>query len=54
MAQHDTAGCDPQVIPYADITDRWVVTCPCGHSTEWATEAEAHADRAQHARGGAR
>ena len=41
--------CDPTFMQYRDVTDVWVVDCPCGYRTEWATAPEASADRDRHA-----
>ena len=40
--------CSPEVLPFADVADRWVVKCPCGYIVEWATQDEATEDADNH------
>lgn len=40
--------CDPEVLPYGTVTDKFITKCRCGHKVEWETREEAEADAQRH------
>lgn len=45
----ESAVHDPYVVPYANITDQWMVRCRCGLMEAYQTEPDAQTRSDQHA-----